>query len=362
MAASERMLGQQGAMSPEEVDIVVSDLHLSAGERLRIRPRFSLGAAFRRILRRSHAADQSFLDRENKLEDFPYDDAFSRMLDRVREQYGTVPRIRLRLMGDCFDPLVIPWKGKFSDPPYEAIAARKMQHILKGHRAFFAALARFIRTPNGYLDIFVGNHDVFLVWPGVQRQIARWLAGNNEALRKKIRFIDQHKRFEDFHRGVLFYHGMNADAHNAVDPERVILRERLGVKRKIPVHNMPYGSYMVVDLVNRIKLRNPLVGRLRGREMWKTAAIHMWSWGIYAGFAMMLTFLRSHLFAISDIRRTRSVRQFFRMVYETCIDGSPERVDRMAEHILEDRPDVRVVVLGHSHAWRRISTPKGTYL
>ncbi|MEY4744894.1 MAG: hypothetical protein RL272_839 [Candidatus Parcubacteria bacterium] len=352
----------QDAPSFEEVNVVVSDMHLSAGKVLQVRVKRSLSHRVRRWMKGLFAGVDSpaVVEVPNPLEDFVYDDIFAAFVARVVATYGRADTLRIRLMGDVFDPLAVTWNGSLSDPPFEAAAAFKMRKIIRGHAAFFDALAGFIRLPNAKLDVFVGNHDQFLCWPKVQHEVVRRLAGGDSAAAAKIRFVDQSMGFEDFDRGVLYDHGMNAEAHNTIDPRTAILTDHFGKPLKRPVLNKPLGSHMTVTLANRLKLKNPLIGRMPTEwDIWLHAAKHQWAWGVFAGFALLWMLVYNQLFAFWDIRRKTGLLTVLRVVIATTKHNP---VDTYAEKAFRRREGARVVVLGHSHIPRRVTGPDGTYI
>jgi UDP-2,3-diacylglucosamine pyrophosphatase LpxH len=347
----------------EEVNVVVSDMHISEGlernekyrpSRLRRSWNWLVGLF-------SSVERHPVVNPKNPLEDFPDDGKFVSFLDKVLETYGCDPIIRLRLNGDTFDPLAVTWDGRFADPPYEHVAAGKIGRIIAGHPRFFDALASFIRQPNCHVDFFVGNHDLFMVWERVQRKILRRLVGEDAELAKKVRFVDQHMAFRDVHREVLYIHGHDAEANNTIDPQSVVLTHRFGRKIQHPILNVPYGSFMTVGLVNKIKLHNPLVGRLTNyKALWRNAAIHKWGWAFYALLATVGNYLSNAFFDIWDVRRKTRLRLHLQIILQTMED---QPVDTYAKKLLKEYAGkVKAVILGHSHEHRRVTGPEGTYI
>ena len=357
----------------DEVEVIVSDQHLGAGRTLQVRVRHTWGFKLQSLLKalRGHAEPPDVIDVANPLEDFLFDGEFAAFLKKIAESFGDARVLRLRLMGDCFDPLAVTWRGQMSDPPYEGVGAYKMRAIIRGHRRYFDALAAFVRRPNARLDVFVGNHDQFLCWPSVQRLLLRRVAGGDAATRDRIRFVDQSMDFTDSHRGVEYYHGMNCEPHCSVDPRNAILFERFGRMLKRPVLNKPLGSEMTVDLANRIKLQNSHVGRLRSeKEIWRYAARFKWMWSVFAVFHLVSHLFSNQVAVFWDWRRRTGVLMLFRMMLgklrETvAVIASTTRhnpVDAYAERELLRRPDVRLFVLGHSHSPRLVQGTDGAYL
>lgn len=350
-----------GPSRTEEVDVVVSDLHLSAGKVLRVRAKHTFRYEMTRLARRLWNGSEpvEVIEVPNPLEDFPHDAVFEAFVAKIASLYGGAGVLRFRLMGDTFDPLAMTWKGSLRDPPYETVGVRKMRIVIQGHARFFDALARLVRMPNAHLDVFVGNHDQFISWPRVQREIVRRIAGGEEAAAARIRFIDQSRDYEDQDRGVLYYHGMNSEPHNGIDPKTAILTDRFGLKLKRPILNKPLGSHMAIDLAAHLKLKNQLVGRLPlERDIWKDALKHKWGWGFYAG-VMVIWFLYVQFFAVWDYRRKTGLGTVLKVIGAT-LHKNP--VDEYAAKQFRRREGVRVIVMGHSHVPRRMTGPDGTYI
>ena len=85
---------------------------------------------------------------------------------------------------------------------------------------------------------------------------------------------------------MLYLHGHEAEPHNYVDPKDLFLTERNGVKLKRTVLNEDLGAGMTRRVVNPLKQRNFLVGRLyRDGALWLNAFLRNWPWAIFAGLA-----------------------------------------------------------------------------
>ncbi len=357
----------------DEVEVIVSDLHLSAGKTLLVRVRHTWRFKVRRLVKmlRGLAEPPDVVEAENPLEDFLFDGEFVAFLDKIVESFGRARVLRLRLMGDCFDPLAVTWRGKMADPPFESVGAYKMRQIIRGHGRYFDALAAFVRLPNARLDVFVGNHDQFLCWTAVQRLLLRRVAGYDPVRRGRVRFIDQSVGFTDSHRGIEYYHGMNAEPHNVIDPRNAILFERFGLRLKHPMLNKPLGSDMSVGLANRIKLQNSHVGRLRSeKEIWSYAAKFKWMWAVLAAFHLAAHLLSNQVSVLWDWRRKTGFLMLFRMMLDklresiAVVVSTTQRnpVDAYAEREMRRRPEVRLFVLGHSHSPRLVQGLGGSYL
>jgi UDP-2,3-diacylglucosamine pyrophosphatase LpxH len=350
-----------GPAQVDEVEVVVSDFHISEGAAAAHgqdnRWHHRAWRAVKRFV--FHYTSHPAVDPRNPLEDFPDDSVFVAFLNRITVEYGDAPILRLRLLGDTFDTLAVRMNGEIEVSPYEDDAVTKMLRIISGHRDFFRVLGGFLKRSNARLDIFVGNHDLILAWPKVQETVVAAVCGGDEEAVGRLRFIDQHANFEDFHRGVLYTHGMGAEGQNAIDPKTVIIDHRFGIRLERPLLNIPIGTYVAAKLAYRIKQHNPLICRLSNyRSIVRNAPIHRWGWTIYTVAMFFWTYIHYSLFAIWDIRRKFNWRAYVKSIGQAVTNDT---VDRYGRRLLKKRR-VRAVVLGHSHEWRRESGPSGTYI
>ncbi len=104
---------------------------------------------------------------------FP-DDDFRAMIDRVLAAVGARDELDLVFGGDLIEfegPYVIDGETRFVDPPRtEGEAIATLDRIVRDHPTFFDAIADVLRA--GHRVVFViGNHDVQLTFPGVQRAL-----------------------------------------------------------------------------------------------------------------------------------------------------------------------------------------------
>jgi UDP-2,3-diacylglucosamine pyrophosphatase LpxH len=138
--------------------IVMSDMHLS--EPARPDPRRPLWMAYKR-------------------REFFIDDDFARLL--VHLQDAATEPLELILNGDIFDfdsvtevpkddPRVDWLARKRGLPAEEWGSLFKIDHIIAEHPVWFGALAAWLERGNRVVFV-IGNHDVELYWPSVQRRI-----------------------------------------------------------------------------------------------------------------------------------------------------------------------------------------------
>jgi UDP-2,3-diacylglucosamine pyrophosphatase LpxH len=214
---------------PGKFKIVVSDLHLSAGRE----------------------------QEGNLLEDFSSDQEFAALLDEIAaESDRDGAEVELIFNGDVFEMLQVPHVDHF-DPSMaypseqyhsssEEDSIRKVNIIIAGHQAFFAALGRFLRMgpPRRYASFVKGNHDLNLYWQGVQDRIRQEVAatgGRESLLTFEERCISRE--------GIYVEHGnQHAEAVDRVknmeeprDPEEP---DQLAI---------PFGSWFTMDVFNKVE-------------------------------------------------------------------------------------------------------------
>lgn len=312
--------------SDREIIVTVSDLHLSEGE--------------------------CFLDGScNPLEDFRRDEEFSKFIDHILATYRDVTHLRLQLLGDTFDPLVVPVFGKFDALPYEGTCEEQMRRIIQGHPRFFDALRRFLAAANTEIFFYIGNHDFFLEWNGVQRILEDRIAGG---MTHRIRFT-----YRELYRGVWYAHG-NIEPHNAIDEsDRYLLPDR-HAKIHEPLLNYPYGSYAHTMLVPRLRKHRMYVGRLRHHGyLLKEAAMHDWRLGWHALWVSLGNGIRNRFFAFWDIRRKSGFLRTLQIIW-WLLRGSKQ--ESHATDFLRDNPNVHTVVFGHDHHARSVDLPRGRFV
>ena len=115
----------------------------------------------------------------------------ARLAGFIRRLAGQTPERRLALVlnGDVIDTLA---EDKETVPDY--VAMQNAPQVVAGiiNRDAFSgiwqALADFVRTPNRHLVIVIGNHDIELALPAVQRMLTARLVGDKPAARAQMEF------------------------------------------------------------------------------------------------------------------------------------------------------------------------------
>ncbi len=191
-----------------------------------------------------------------------------RLANFVRRLASTAPdaEVALVLNGDVFDTLAEDGGG------YVAIerAAVTVARIV-GDPSFsgiWDALAAFVQTPRRKLIIVIGNHDIEIAFPPVQRLFIERLAGGDEAARGRIEFSIAGAGYACFVGGSRVYcvHGNEVDAWNYnryEDLARVARRLNAGQAFDPAEWRPNAGTKMVKEVMNTVKRRYAWIDLLK---------------------------------------------------------------------------------------------------
>ncbi|NDG85072.1 MAG: hypothetical protein EBX52_08555, partial [Proteobacteria bacterium] len=227
-------------MNPALHTIVLSDIHLADAE---------LGVPGKSLWKRY------------KRPKFFIDQSFRRLLDHIQGEAGDEP-VELVLNGDIFDfdsvmrlplhtSLHLSWlEKKRGLHPEEEKSRFKMEVILQDHPVFVMALGEFIRR--GHTVVFViGNHDMELHWPLVQREVLKSLHLTEEE-EKRVRFCEW---FYVSNGDTAIEHGNQYDDYCvSMNPIHPFIKKG----RKIMVR-LPFGNIAGRYMINGMGLFNPHV-------------------------------------------------------------------------------------------------------
>ena len=194
-----------------------------------------------------------------KTRQFFFDDVFEEFLEHLHKKSGG-EAVELVLNGDIFDfdsvtskpeqpTYRISWAEKLTGlKPQEEKSAYKIKRILAHHEQWVRALREFLKK--GHRVVFViGNHDLELHWPLVQKEILAALE-LEDGTREQVRFVEW---FYISNEDTLIEHGNQYDpyclAEDPINP--YILRfNRLEIK-------VPFGNLATRYLINRMGFFNP---------------------------------------------------------------------------------------------------------
>ena len=169
----------------------------------------------------------------------------------------------LVINGDFIDFLAEDWGGESSWVPFVSAdkpAAARLSEIVARDQVVFDALREFLAAGHS-LTILLGNHDVELSLPAVQRGLERVLDTDG----KRFRFISDGQAYVIG--PVIIEHGNRYDGWNVIDHDG--LRRTRSAQSRGEVLSQdrsfcpPAGSLMVANVMNHIKSRYPFVDLLK---------------------------------------------------------------------------------------------------
>src|SRR5574341_75559 len=300
----------------DKLKIVISDFHLGKGA-------------------------QGENGRDNPLEYFFRDDDFVDLLRFYSS--GTFSQVPCELIiaGDFFNLMQVDYRERFPDIITPAIAVEKLNKILDGHRDLFAFLREFLHAPHRDLSFIVGNHDPGLLLEEVQAVV-------RQAIHEKARFFPRSHAFD----GIYIEHGHQFEVINQFDPEYcwVCVDPDKGVTL-----DLPWGSYFVIDYLNKIKMMRPFADRIKPFKAYlKWALLHDKAFAITAIFKLLGFYLRNRFHA--DSRRRKKFRLTWRYLRQACFVSCV--CDTEAEKFLHNSP-YHTMILGHTHKAVEVSIDQG---
>jgi UDP-2,3-diacylglucosamine pyrophosphatase LpxH len=175
--------------------------------------------------------------------------------------------VALVLNGDVVDTLAEEIGGYVA--VHDAVAV--FERIMERDPAFspvWDALADFVKLQGRTLVIVIGNHDIELAFPAVQRRIVARLAGENTAARGRIEFSTIGAGYPCLVGGARVFctHGNEVDAWNYVryeDLSRAARRINTGSTLDAADWQPNAGTRMVKDVMNEVKRRYAWIDLLK---------------------------------------------------------------------------------------------------
>jgi UDP-2,3-diacylglucosamine pyrophosphatase LpxH len=170
----------------------------------------------------------------------------------------------LVINGDMVDFLADPDAAYF-DPDG---APQKLDRIVdqKEFKPVFEALADYVRTPRRQLVITLGNHDLELALPWVEKHLLDLLSGGDAAPRTRITCAFEGTGFACKVGGaqVLCVHGNEVDTWNATDYETLRRIACDSVQGRTPPEWIPNaGTKLVIEVMNDVKRKTAFVDLLK---------------------------------------------------------------------------------------------------
>lgn len=151
--------------------------------------------------------------------------------------------------------------------PKGAIA--KLERIFYEDPAFsgvWSALQKFVAEPNRQLILILGNHDVELALPHVTEWILENLSQGDSAARGSVTTCFDGAGFPCMvgNKSVFCIHGNDVDIWNMVDHKQLLeLSLAINTNALPPAWDPNAGTRMVIDVMNAIKRKYPIVDLLK---------------------------------------------------------------------------------------------------
>lgn len=309
------------------IKLVISDCHLSAG--------------------------LNFESKKNPHEDFFFDDEMVAFFEYFSTgKYGLGCEVELIINGDFLDFLNVPYRGEFEEVITEQFALYKLECILAGHPKVFRALKHFASLPKKSIVYNIGNHDADLFFEKVRERFVRAIDPKGEFPSEKVR-VNHERSFLNFDGGVQIHHGNQFEAVHVFNYESPLLTENLPE----PVLNIPWGSFYVLKILNRLKWERDYVDKVRPIRAQLLWGLVFDTWFTLKFMFLTLFYFMKTRFIYSPNRKARlSVTlQILKQQSTTFLQD----LESDARKLLDEQPEVHTVIMGHTHHPMFKSYPDG---
>jgi len=315
--------GGVASVARDSYKVVVSDCHLSAG--------------------------RIFEGRLNPHEDFHFDEEMAALFEHFcvgkygRHPDGTPVEVELVLAGDYLDPLNVPVEGEFEDNITESVALRKVEAILAGHPRVWKAIRTFAAQPGKRVTYLIGNHDADLFFPKVRARITREWDPEGREESPVVRLVADTDRLSYPECGLEIRHGNQFEAGSVLNFEKPLLTEHLDE----PVLNMPWSSFFVLKIINRLKWEREYLDKIRPVKLFVLVGIL-----IDPLFTLRFTVLSLFYFFQTRFIYSPMRRATWKVTAQILKQESAhvfQDLEREAREILTERRDLKTLIFGHTH-------------
>ncbi len=304
----------------EKFKVVISDCHLSAG-------RF-------------------FEGRLNPHEDFHHDDEMVDLFEYFSSgRYDADPNgpidVELVIAGDYFDFLNVPYHGEFEEAVTEEIALYKCEAIIAGHPKVMEALRKFASLPGKRITYLIGNHDADLFFEKVRERITREWDPEGRYPSERVKLVADVDRLV-FEGGVEIRHGNQFEAGSVLNFQKPLLTEYLDQ----PVLNIPWGSFYVLKIINRLKWEREYIDKVRPVKVFILFGLVLDPW-----FTIRFCFLSTYYFLKTRFIWSPKRRSKLKVTLEILKQETTFLLDLESEarEELDARADLKTIVFGHTH-------------
>jgi UDP-2,3-diacylglucosamine pyrophosphatase LpxH len=301
--------------------VVISDCHLSAG--------------------------RIFEGKLNPHEDFYFDHEMVEFLQYFSSgKYGTQPngepvQVELLINGDFFDYLNVPYQGEFEEVITEEIALYKTEKIIAGHPRVMQGLKQFAACPGKTIKYLIGNHDADLFFPKVQERITREWDPQGEYPSSRVEVVADRDRLT-YPGGVEVHHGNQFEAVHVLNFEKPLLTQSLAE----PVLNIPWGSFFVLKIINRLRHERDYIDKIRPIKAFVLFGlvfdpIFTFKFCFFCAFYFLKT-----RFVYNPARRSslKVTADILRQETDFLLD-----LEKQARKHLDTHEGLQTVIFGHTH-------------
>ena len=275
----------------------------------------------------------------NILEDFFEDDRFIEFLHYYSTGIYEDQEVHLVLNGDILNMIQIDDGGEFSHIMDEEFCVHALTEIYRGHRPFFKALREFQQKEGKEITFIIGNHDAGMAFEKAQEKLKELVGEIDICFHKTIH-------------GVYFEHGHRFEAINSVEGAPYFLKGPKGQK----ILNLPWGSLFCVHVLPQLKSERPYIDKVR-------PIVSYIIWCLLHDFTFFLKMsyvvLRYLFVSRGDkyISQNKNFKTTLKILKQVTIYP---RYEKMAKKILKTDPNIKAVVMGHTHVleWRKFPGEK----
>lgn len=294
------------------------------------------------VLSDFHLGKGKFLENGqiNMLEDFDEDDKFAEFLDYYSTGTYYFSDVNVVLNGDIFNLIQMDVDGVYTHLLTDEHITKMVNEIIKGHPIFFEGMKRFLSRPNKKITYVIGNHDIGMIFEGAQKAVC-------DAVDAEIVFTHQFVQ-----NGVLIEHGHRFEPINTVPRSKLLIE---GPDKK-PILNLPWASLFCIYLLPKLKEVRPFIDKVRPFESYiKWTLFHDIKFFFYLGYAISSYLIRTQFKPYGKYNKNFkiSLKQLFNFAVHP-------KYEKNAKRVLATRPDVKIVIMGHTHVteWRRFKDGK----
>ncbi|RME70208.1 MAG: hypothetical protein D6776_11990 [Planctomycetota bacterium] len=276
--------------------------------------------------------------RVNPHESFEHDEKLVEFLRHYSTDFFEDEEVELIIAGDFYDFLAVRTSRGYTTKITEELALEKLAACVAGHREVHEALASFVQSPRKTLTVLVGNHDMELVFPGVQSAFRRYLTG--DPADPRIRFITDRPAYE--FDGIHIQHGQQFEAMHHFNFRELTLRRGRG---RAPILNLPWGSQFILRVLVPLKEQRPYLDKVRPFRAYLIRALvfdTLFFWKVV--WLSLWNFIETRF---GNLRHLRArMRQTWTLIREANI--YPDLLHKV-RHLFDRHPDVHTVIVGHTH-------------